>query len=223
MNTIASLEKKLNTIIDTEFEKEQPDDNTVMFCAYALLRMDNTEKYLLSRNEYISLRQALIKKTNTHKISKKVKIILIAAAIILLAVITAVAYGQRDYIIEFFGDHSVVSTEKTHGKLKKGLTIDYIPDGFKLTNQEKSNFIAINEYSNADYFFNISKEVNYSDYYINSEGLVTEEITIGNITYIIVCDSIKGGTVMWFDDNIAYVIYGNISEEELLKIATNVR
>ena len=221
MNTIASLEKKLNTIIDTEFEKEQPDDNTVMFCAYALLRMDNTEKYVLTKKEFEESGSGMLPDVKKQSLSKKTKIMLVAAAIIILSLITAIAYGQRDFIIEFFNGHAEIYTEKQSGFLKNELTVNYIPDGFELQKNEKNKNDHLQQYANGEYFFTISKQSDYDIIDVNSENMNAEEITVNNITYIVICNETNGGNILWFDNDMLYILDGNISKDELLKIAKN--
>ena len=82
METVRSLEYKLNGIIEDEIEKDvsEMDDRLVLECCDGILRMDNIEKYLITREQFLKNKMAIL----GEKISKRhktVKVLLVAAII----------------------------------------------------------------------------------------------------------------------------------------------
>ncbi len=98
--TILSLEQKLNDAVDCELKKEVPDvdDCFVMACCDGLLRLGDTEKYVLSAHKVLANKSAILgKKAAARPGRRALRIILAAAIIALLLVVSAFGYAQVKY------------------------------------------------------------------------------------------------------------------------------
>ena len=109
---IESLEKELNRIIDVELAKDvsRIDDRLVMACCDGLLRMEKTDRYMITESEMKESIDSLFRKKQkpVTKLTKKIKILLIAAIIAILLAIGSLGYSQYKYNIFNFSDHSTV-------------------------------------------------------------------------------------------------------------------
>ena len=75
---IKSLEKELNRIIDVELAKDvsRIDDRLVMACCDGLLRMEKTDRYMITESEMKESIDSLFRKKQkpVTKLTKKIKI-----------------------------------------------------------------------------------------------------------------------------------------------------
>ena len=223
METVRSLEYKLNDIIDNEFEKEfyNIDDRLVLECCDGILRMDNIEKYLITREQFLKNKMAIL----GEKISKRhktVKVLLVAAIIAALVTVFALGYAQVKYDIFHFSDHSDVVIDLKSQKTVQSLNLNYIPDGFTLIDKSERKTLMIYEYSNGELYFNVSKKGKGGTFSINTEYADKKIIVIDNVEYITFGEKEHGGGIIWTKDDYVYRVIGGLGEDELLKIAKSV-
>ena len=183
-----------------------------------------TEKYKHTP-EYEKAIQKLfdkMRRNKFHKLTRKTaRAILIAAILLLIATVALASTVGKDFVIKHFGSYAtyeVVNNEK--GEKVDGINIGYIPDGFECKYNENSDNISTRIYENNEYFINISKSIisskdTYDDDYIKTE------IIKGKMNYVVFDDYNNRG-VIWNDGIYLYKVSGNISKEELLKIAQNI-
>ena len=158
--TIRSLERKLNKIIDDELQKDvsQIDDRMVMECCGALLRMDDVNQYMITEAKKNELISAIVgkKPKSVRRMMKPIKILLIAAIIIVLLAVGSLGYAQYKYNIFNFSDHSIINFSHTENNKVNDLKTGYIPDGFVLNSESKNKYEYTKEYAKDNEFFIIT-------------------------------------------------------------------
>lgn len=171
--TIRSLEIKLNKIIDDELQKDvsQIDDRMVMECCDALLRMDDVNQYMITEVKKNELISAIVgkKSKSVRRMMKPIKILLIAAIIIVLLAVGSLGYAQYKYNIFNFSDHSIINFSHTENNKVNDLKTGYIPDGFVLNSESKNKYEYTKEYAKDNEFFIITKLTTYNEININTE------------------------------------------------------
>lgn len=182
------------------------------------------EEEFIPSPEYIKWRNRLLDKMRNdkyHRLTKRATMVLIAAILtFLLAVGTLAATVGKDFIIRTyytFANYIVLDSEP---KYVKSLELGYIPEGFELTNSEKSKIAIYYSYENENQFFHIDKMT--LDFFVGFDSQsVVEEIEINNITYTIHKKSNnKTIGIVWNKNGYIYNLNGNLSKKELIKIAT---
>lgn len=218
-----SLERKLNEIIDIEFEKSvsKIDDRLIMECCDGMLRMDNYDRYIITEEQKRKNIDSIFSENlkSGFNTTKTIRIMLIAAIIIVLLAIGSFGYAQYKYNIFNFSDHSTIALSPNIKKEVYDLQISYIPDGFVLKNESGNKYEKSREYIKEDNFFVITKQTNASKIDINTEYEKIKVIQINGNDYIEFGETEHGQGFAWEENGYRYVISGNISKQELIKIA----
>ncbi len=224
--TIRSLERKLNKIIDDELQKDvsQIDDRMVMECCDALLRMDDVNQYIITEAKKNELISAIVSKKSksVRRMMKPIKILLIAAIIIVLLAVGSLGYAQYKYNIFNFSDHSIINFSHTENNKVNDLKTGYIPDGFVLNSESKNKYEYTKEYAKDNEFFIITKLTTYNEININTEYKDGTVKQIDGIDYIVYGDVEHGQGIVWEKNECQYTVSGNLSSQDLLKIALSV-
>lgn len=182
------------------------------------------EEEFIPSPEYIKWRNRLLDKMRNdkyHRLTKRATMVLIAAILtFLLAVGTLAATVGKDFIIRTyytFANYIVLDSEP---KYVKSLELGYIPEGFEKVDEMKSINGYKYQYSFNNQYFNIEKIMANSHSAFNSNNL--ETIENNGVTFII-NDSLETDTVeITFNKNgFIYILSGNITKKELLKVAIN--
>lgn len=158
------------------------------------------------------------------------------AAVILVAVITlsAVAISSvsalrvrfMNFILERTQyDTDIKFTDNTPGddNYKFGeFTLEYVPEGFELKkNEPLRNHIYLVFEKNQE-FFNFTTMDIGSSLSIDTEDANVKELTI-NGREALYSENDNIHILVWHDDETAYILTGNISESEFVKIAENIK
>lgn len=182
---------------------------------------EHSEKYISNINRLFDKMRG----DKYHRFTKKATtIILIAAILFVLVVVGFAATVGRDFVVKTFSDHFQYSVVDIEGKKRVSeLTIGYIPEGFALKNElGNSKTLLQKGFVNGNLYFDVDKrplntKIDYDSK--NSE----ENIEIGGITYVCFSDSQYGlWGFVWNKDGYIYCLQGNISKDELLKIARHI-
>ena len=224
--TIRSIERKLNKIIDDELQKDvsQIDDRMVMECCDALLRMDDVNQYIITEAKKNELISAIVSKKSksVRRMMKPIKILLIAAIIIVLLAVGSLGYAQYKYNIFNFSDHSIINFSHTENNKVNDLKTGYIPDGFVLNSESKNKYEYTKESAKDNEFFIITKLTTYNEININTEYKDGTVKQIDGIDYIVYGDVEHGQGIVWEKNECQYTVSGNLSSQDLLKIALSV-
>ena len=170
-------------------------------------------------------------------LSRAVKIAIIAAIILLLSIITVFAIPQtKDFIVDKFINsegnpmfsYNIKSPE--HNKVKDDLSLSYIPEGYILTKKETNDIIASVTYSNIDNnnkFFIIDKYMENMGVDSDAENAIYEEREYNGIKYVIITTTDYQNnpfiTVIWNTNSYLYNVSGNLSSNEIWKIAISTK
>lgn len=190
-------------------------------CSDWVQSFDTDVKYQFSENFEKQMDLLRSGESKRRKFSKKTVRLLIIAAIIAAGIISVTAGPKmKEYTIERFSDHNdyaVTGNDKT--EKVKNLQVNYIPDGFVLTDKNEDTFDYT--YEKDDEFFTVSKMAISRNISYDNKG---EHIVEHNgVEYIVNTDSdFHSVGILWNDGRFIYDVSGNLDEEEMLKIAYNV-
>lgn len=218
-----SIHFKLCELIDSELEKEEPDTELIGECVDGILRLLPERSYQLTAEQRENnILQILNVKSNRRVHSKFVKILLVAAIIAVLLIGSVFAYTIVEYKIHDYDTYSTVWTNIFIRRLDGTLTVGYVPDGFKVTDNIQLDFYSGFDYENDEgVTISISKSPE-KEVDINTEYKKTSIITIDGIDYIFFGEETHGKGVLWISDDYLYSIVGILEDDELLKIAQSV-
>lgn len=175
-----------------------------------------SQKHIDAINEIIYPKPAV----KVKKLSKKtVRFIIIAAVLLALATTAIASPAFRQFTLKDFSNHS----EYRVGNIKNvpaltDLKVNYIPKGFKKTYSYKKYSYG---YTNANKYIYVDKLSLDTEIAFDNETSKTENITIKGAKVIYYITDNNVGTIIYNDGNYIYNIHGNISKEELVKIAQN--
>ena len=112
--------------------------------------------------------------------------------------------------------------EKPAPQMDDRLQLDYIPEGFvikeSVSDDRSINFI----FSNEDKFFYVSSDGLNTNFSIDTENALVERIKINGFDAVYTANQ-NANTLIWHDDDRAYTITGNISKDEIFKIAKGLK
>ncbi len=160
-----------------------------------------------------------------HKFTRKTaRAILIAAIIMAIATVTLAATVGRDFIVQKFSDYSTYNVVDSSGvKDVEDIHIGYIPEGFKLSHKESTNKDYFIVYSSENKWINIYKMRIDSDITFDTEYKNSEELLINSFKGIYYEDhKLEFAGIVWNNGTYNYNIEGNLSKNELIKIAESI-
>lgn len=225
-DSFEALERKLNQIIDNELEKDvsEIDDSLVMECCDGLLRMEDINRYMITEDEMKKSVASVFgnKAGSVKRMKRSIRAILIAAIIAILLAVGVFGYAQYKYNIFNFSDHSAVLFNNTDKRRVNDFNASFIPNGFVLNYEVDNKYEHLKEYVKGDRFFSISKQTCVDKIDINTEYKGIKETEINGIVYIEYGEAEHGQGIVWQQDGYRYIMNGNISKSELLKIAISV-
>lgn len=154
-----------------------------------------------------------------------VKVLLVAAILSALMLTAFVIPSSREFIIDNLGIYSTYElTEDNNNSVSGEITVGYIPDGFELTLKQNCDkytcyqYESKNKYSLIIHKFSSSTRIEF-----DTQDVDTTEIVIDGITYTY-CKSLSGnGSVVWNKNDYIYRVDGNLTRDEMLKIAQTVK
>ena len=182
-----------------------------------------SEKYLKNINKLLDK----MRDDRYHRFTSKTARVILVAAIV-MAISTVTVFATTDigsYILNELQDHAIFqslfeSDEKVDGKIECG----YIPEGYEITNEYYNELQCSILYENANNsHFTINKFSNGEETIFDNEDA---EITIlqTDKNEFIVCNKNNGDIrIVWCNTEYTYRIDGNISIEEAIKIAENIK
>ncbi len=160
-----------------------------------------------------------------HFTTRAIKVMLVAAVLFALLLTAFVVPSSREFIIDKFDIASryqmtTQSINSVSGEIKVG----YIPEGYELENKEEyDKCLFYNYISTTSLSFTISKYPSSMEIDFDTENSNAINIMINNITYTYY-ESLSGNrSIMWQKNDYIYQIDGQISKDEMLKIAETVK
>lgn len=180
--------------------------------------------------------QRLFKEDQKSQFYRRMRTYSRRAAVILVAVIaiSAVAISSvsalrirfMNFILERTQyDTDIKFTDNTSDadNYKFGeIVLEYVPEGFKLEkNEPRRNHIYLN-FEKDQEFFNFRTLDIGGSLSIDTENANVKELTI-NGREALYSENDNIHILVWHDDETAYILTGNISESEFVKIAENIK
>lgn len=160
-----------------------------------------------------------------HFTTRAIKIMLVAAVLFALLLTAFVIPSSREFIIDNLGIYSTYQLTEDNGNSVSGeISVGYIPERFKLETKETLSKCLIQHYKSPDNLaFTICKKASSAEIDFDSENSEVEKITIDNLTYTYCKSQYSSGCLIWIESDYIYQIYGQISKDEMLKIAETVK
>ncbi|MBQ8767784.1 MAG: DUF4367 domain-containing protein [Clostridia bacterium] len=157
-----------------------------------------------------------------HRFTTKTVRVLIVAAILTALMLTAfVIPSSRQFVLDNLGIYSRLKiTESNKNSVKNEITVGYIPDGFVYESLESfSKHITVKYRSVNGKFFTIFKYSSSTEVDFNTEFSDSEEIFEDGIRYVFCKGDLGTDNLIWTKNDYVYRVSGNISVENLKKIA----
>ena len=182
-----------------------------------------SEKYLKNINKLLDK----MRDDRYHRFTSKTARVILVAAIV-MAISTVTVFATTDigsYILNELQDHAIFqslfeSDEKVDGKIECG----YIPEGFEKTSELCGELKCILIYENDEgNHLSITKIINGEEIVFDNEESKTTIIQTDTKEFIIYEKSNSDIRVVWCNSKYSYIISGNLSIEDTLKIAENVK
>lgn len=157
--------------------------------------------------------------------TRTIKVMVIAATLSALLLTAFVIPSSREFIIDNFDIFSRYKlTESNNNAVNGEITVGYIPEGFKLTNENVLSRLIINDYTDSNgNIFTITKSSSSSEVDFDTETCSAENITVNGKTYMLYVDENNYNFLVWSVNDYVYQIDGALTKDELLKIAETVK
>ena len=157
--------------------------------------------------------------------TKTVKLLLIAAIVSAFFLTAFAIPSSREFIIENFDIFSTYTISEPNDNSVNGeIEVGYIPEGFGLKETSVDrNGVMYKYVFGENITFKITKHASSVKVDFNTENVETENIVVNNITYIYCLDENKNSTIIWNKNDYIYRIDGQLSKEEILKVAESVK
>ena len=160
-----------------------------------------------------------------HFTTKTIRIMLVAAILLALMMTAFVFPSSRESFMDNFNIASRYQmTKHNKNSVPDKITIGYIPEGFELLESGSYSKVFYNRYQSKDNTtFTIYKHSSSIEIDFDTENLETKEILINDIKYTYGTDVNGSSNVMWTENDYVFRIDGNLTTEELLKIAESIK
>lgn len=160
-----------------------------------------------------------------HFTTKTIRIMLVAAILLALMMTAFVFPSSRDSFIDNFNIASRYQmTKHNKNSVPDEITVGYIPEGFELESKHiQHKHIAYDYSSLHNKYFTIIKYSSAIEIDFDTENSITEEISLGNSTYLYYVDANGLCGIIWNEFDYIYRISGTITKDELINIAKSVK
>lgn len=175
--------------------------------------------------ENVSLTKKVKKRSN---IGKKRLAVIIAATMVLLGLTITSVSAWRESFSKYFLDKKEKYSDVKDFKPGSEVCIDnvyfgYIPEGFKYTENIKTQRSSIISFLNEDKYFVL--EIHYDKWNkkVNTESGEVSDIVINEKEMVYFEDeSLTTRSISWKDDNITYFMYSNCGRETIEEIVEGI-
>lgn len=160
-----------------------------------------------------------------HTLSKRTIKVLVVAAVLLAFITTVFAVpASREYIVQRFFNHSSYSV-KDIDKISTVdmLEINYVPEGFVITDEYKSKYVHSAAYSNEQKYFSVDKHAINTQVNFDTEKYDCKNISINGIDGVFYETESSEKGIIFNNADYIFIVSGNIDENELINIAQNLR
>lgn len=161
-----------------------------------------------------------------HRFTRRAVRIMIVAAVLVAILLSAFAIpSSREYLIENFDLFSVYKISEHNNNAVGGeIEVGYIPDGYELVEIDSLNKSVTNIYKAENgQTFEISKTSSSTQIDFDTENGMAETFSTNGIDYTCYARKNEFCGIMWISNDYIYQVRGNFTQEELLKIAENIK
>ena len=182
-----------------------------------------SEKYLKNINKLLDK----MRDDRYHRFTSKTARVILVAAIV-MAISTVTVFATTDigsYILNELQDHAIFqslfeSDEKVDGKIECG----YIPEGFEITEESYVEMQCVLVYEDKNHsHFSITKIINGEEIGFDNEETNKTIIQSDGKEFFVYETESNEVRIVWYNLDFTYRFSGNISIEEAIKIAENVK
>lgn len=153
-----------------------------------------------------------------------VKVMLVAAVLSALLLTAFVIPSSREFIIDKFHNYSTYKLTEDNGNSVNGeITVGYIPEGFELESSVVHSRTVYYKYVLNDKCFTVYKQTSATQIEFDTENIAMKEFEFNDILYTYGTDIHENSNIVWSKNDYVYRIDGNVSIDELIKIAKNVK
>ena len=169
--------------------------------------------------------QKLFRKKLVRYSMRSACILLLVAVLTFVSLFSVSAWRVKflNFVMEFGEPNTDYHLDggETGSYSEDDINIVYIPNGFAVVENIRDGDHIFLEFKNQEQYFTLTIESVNVLSNIDTEEVFIEKLTLNGIDTIFVDkDSVK--TLIWSDDKHSYTVYGNISKNELIKIAKDV-
>ena len=159
-----------------------------------------------------------------HFTTKTIRVMLIAAILLAFLMTAFVFPSSREAIMDNFNIASRYQmTKENKNSVPDNITVGYIPEGFELESKDNSSKMSYYKYTSLDNStFTVYKSASSGEIDFDTENLETKNVTINNIDYMYGTDAFGNTNIIWIVNDYMFRIDGNLSIEELFKIAESI-
>lgn len=178
-----------------------------------------------TKNKVLSIKDSKPKNRKNRSIKSRVIKILIIAAIIASLLMVATAFSPfKDFVVEFFEDYNLFTTDILDTHYPKNIDVSYIPEGFVLVEENNGDISALKKYECGEKTFVVLKNTPNTSHQISNTYTKTDVFYSENIKYNLFELTDNSIEIIWLTDEYLYVLFGyNMTNEELIKIAKNIK
>lgn len=179
------------------------------------------------------INKLFVKRRRSQKIIKFSKLATGAACVLLVLLVASTAAifsveAWRNTVISYIFDPDAPGTFFGFGDndggqyyCEKGMFLKYITKGFELKEDSSGRYIDLLFVDNENNYFSVGTKGLDGVWSVDTEDAEVNEIVI-NGQKAITLTSYKCNAILWNDSRYSYSIYGNIAQDELLKIVKNI-
>lgn len=195
-----------------------PDEDSVVL----------SEKHNLKMQQIFNAERERLKRKRRMKITRIAACVVLAFAVgtVFLSAVDVSAWKTRflNFVQEFSQPNTHYNSHESGGLVYSddNVILNYVPVGFELNlNRSEKGRVRLQFLGNEQYFNFILGEVD-DNLNIDTETANAEKIVIGTCDAVYITNP-NINSLSWNDDQFSYNITGNVSKEELIKIAENVK
>ncbi len=161
-----------------------------------------------------------------HFTTRTIKVMLVAAILLALMMTAFVFPSSREAFMDNFNIASRYQmTKENKNSVPDNITVGYIPEGFELESKDNSSKMSIYKYISSDNLtFTVYKSASSGEIYFDTETNNSETICINNISYTYSENTLSNNkNIAWIVNDYVYRVDGNLSKDEMFKIAESIK
>lgn len=211
------LDEAVNVYYEKYLTNEETfDDDNIEFSQEHIKKMNNLFRKVRMKD--------FVK--NSQQVAQKVAVVFIVT----FAAINIFTLGVEAYRVKFLNnmiEHTDKYTEVSHTKDNQynleQIKLSYIPLDFKIKREEISDSnIYLKFEGTDDKYFSISADKVEGTTQIDTENANVKYIDVNGYNVMMIYKN-EENIAYWNDSNFAYSLYGNIDEDEILKIIEEIK